>query len=338
MNINEQRLEYKSYYCDMLICLTATTILPLFMYGTRVIEIVLVALATSLITDSFCVRVLRKRHYEYYDYSWAVTAMIFASLVPVTVPYWVVVVGVSFANLIVKHPFGGEGKHIFPPSAVGLAFCILTWPEHMLKYPTPFSTITGQTLSYQDSPASIMAIGGTPSIDLLEGLLGWYVGPLGATSLIIITTCLFFLVIRRRASFLTVSFAILMVSLGAIYFPRTSTTDWQSVLFEMCCGAFYFGLVFFTSDPDTKPKTPSGRILYGIFVGLGVVLYRHHGVVELEIVFVIILANVLAIPCDRYASHIRSMFKSKRKNKIEEIQRVELIDITNVARESNKDE
>lgn len=313
----------RNFFPHVILCLLSVSIMPIYLYGTRVIILILTAVATSIITDYICTRISPSKHWEKNDLSFIVTALVTALLLPATAPPWLACVSVFIAIVIAKHPFGGNGYTIFNPAAVGLAFCAICWPEYALRYPTPGLTanVVDETmLLFSESPASILRVGGTPKIDYFDVFLGKFAGPMGATCMLVLAACLLYLFLRGIASLKVVLPALTVVGLFAVLFPRISTGEWSSLLFEGCSGALIFGLIFMANDPVTLPKTGAGKLLYGTIIGFCVVLFRRFGQVELEFVYALLIANIFAIPCDRYANHIETLFHNftlKRKLKKE---------------------
>lgn len=308
----EENKLLKRKYIDIIACLLALMVMPLYLYGTRVLIVAAVGLITALITDFLCIRISGKKTFKKYDYSWAVTALVTVLLLPATVPYGVVVVSIVIALVVAKHPFGGVSHNTFNPAAVGVAFVAICWPQYVLRYPLPLEmyNVTDMSLiQYGVSPASVLRVGGTPKIELFDVLLGKFPGPMGTTCMIVLATCLFYLVIRKTISFRVISSALSVVLLFSIFSPRVVTGTLSSVIFELCSGGLIFGLVFMCSDPTTMPKTNNGKILYGIVLGTIVMLFRHFGAIELEFVYAILLANIFEIPCDRYALYLSEKFK-----------------------------
>ncbi|NGX50895.1 MAG: Na(+)-translocating NADH-quinone reductase subunit B, partial [Chlamydiae bacterium] len=60
-----------------------------------------------------------------------VTGMLFALILPSTIPYWMVVVGVSAGVVIGKEIFGGTGMNILNPALVCRAFLFFAFPTKM---------------------------------------------------------------------------------------------------------------------------------------------------------------------------------------------------------------
>lgn len=332
----EERIALKKKYVNIIVCLLAFMFIPLYLYGLRVLTLLITGLVTGVITDWICLWIFRKQHHERYDYSAVITSMIIVLLMPATVPPWIIIISVVLALVVAKHPFGGEGKNMFNPAAVGVAFSAICWPEYVLRYPLPFSTrgvVDEALIQYGVSPASVLRVGGTPKIDYFDAMLGKFAGPMGATCMIVLAACLLFLVLRKCVSLRVVLSTLFVVGLCAIIFPRVITGRWSSLIFEGCSGALIFGLVFMTSDPTTLPKTNSGQILYGLILGAIVVIFRHFGAVELEFVYAILIANIFAIPCDNYARLMSDKLKKifqfkKQKRKL-------ALEITDLRGESN---
>lgn len=328
----EKHLTQKHEYVHVILCLLAVSIMPLYLYGTRIIALIVAAVVTAFVTDFICVHLSVKNHWDKGDYSYIITALVTALLLPATAPPWIAVVSVSIAIIIAKHPFGGNGFTIFNPAAVGLAFCAICWPEHVLRYPIPRSTIgvTDNTLiQYGESPASILQVGGTPKIDYIDMLLGEFAGPMGATCMIVLAACLFYLLFMKIADLKVVLPALTIIGLFAVLLPRVSTGEWSSLIYEGSSGALIFGLIFMAHDPVTLPKTRSGRVFYGTIIGICVVCFRLFGQIELEFVYAILIANIFAIPSDKYAHYIADKMNLKRALKNAKKLPTEKVAVTN---------
>lgn len=294
-------------YIDIIICLLAVMVMPIYLYGSRVIWLAIASVATAIIVEFICNRIAGSRSIPKGDKTCIITALVVVLLFPATVPVWIVVVSVIISLVIAKHPFGGTSHNTFNPAAVGVAFAAICWPEQVLKYPLPGAAIdmaNAAAIQYGTSPASVMRVGGTPKIDYFDVLLGKFAGPMGTTCMIVLGACLVYLLIRKTISYKAVLPALVVVALSAVLLPRVMTGRVSSLVFEFCSGALVFGLIFMTSDPTTMPNTGGGQVLYGTGLGVILMLFRHFGRVEVEFVYGILLANIFEIPCDRYAEMI----------------------------------
>lgn len=305
--------EHKVKYHNIILSLLALLIVPTYLFGLRVLVLAGSAIATALVFDFVGKRVFLRARKQRHDYSGVVTALCVVMLSPATAPAYIVCTTVAIGLCVAKYPFGGQGNNIFNPAAVGVAFSVICWPEYMLRYPVPFTTYTADVTTFQfaDSPASVLRVGGTPKLDHFDILLGKYVGPIGATCMIVLAACMIYMLLRNVISKRIVFSAFTMVVLFAIFFPRVMTGRVDSIVHELSSGGLAFGIIFMAGDPTTTPHTKLGRILYGMLLGCLIMLFRRFGKVELAVVFAILISNVLANSCDRCAKYVSKKLLSK---------------------------
>ena len=60
-----------------------------------------------------------------------VTSILFALIVPPSIPLWQVALGISFGVVIGKEVFGGTGKNFLNPALTGRAFLFFAYPAQM---------------------------------------------------------------------------------------------------------------------------------------------------------------------------------------------------------------
>ena len=71
------------------------------------------------------------------DLSAAITGVLLAFVCPVTLPYWMIIIGDFFAIVVVKQLFGGLGKNFLNPALAGRAFLMLSYPVPMTTWVLP---------------------------------------------------------------------------------------------------------------------------------------------------------------------------------------------------------
>ena len=57
-----------------------------------------------------------------------VSSVLFALIVPATIPLWQVALGITFGVVVAKEIFGGTGRNFLNPALAGRAFLILCLP------------------------------------------------------------------------------------------------------------------------------------------------------------------------------------------------------------------
>jgi electron transport complex protein RnfD len=300
---------------DAIIAMLPLYAMATYFYGVRALVLGLVGLLTAMLTDSLCVG-LGGKIPNLRDLSAPVTGLIIPLLMPASVRYSIVVVAVIFGIVVAKHPFGGTGENIFNPAATGMAFAIICWPTEVFTYPIPFSRlplmITADTVvKTTASPGATLALGGLPTSDLLDLLLGNVAGPMGAANILVLLTCLLYLAVRRvvRAE-VTLSF-LAGAALTALLFPRAAGAT--AVLYELMSGMLLFGAIFMVNDPVTSPKRHIPMMVYGAVTGIASIVFRHLGSFEESFFFALLVMNSTVWLLDLWGEHMSRNVRRKNR-------------------------
>jgi len=207
-----------------------------------------------------------------------VTGMLFPLTLPPTMPLWQAAFGISFGVVVGKEVFGGVGKNFLNPALTGRAFLFFAYPAQISGDAVWVAAegFSGAT------PLSLGASGGQSAIEKSfqwsDAFLGFIPGSMGETSTLAILIGAVILIIagigswRIMASIL-IGAGCLAFFLNAVGSPTnpmfTITPAWHFVL-----GGFAFGLTFMATDPVTASMTRTGQWIYGLLIGLMVILIR----------------------------------------------------------------
>ena len=123
---------------DVIIALLPSVILSTVFFGPRVLTLCGISVASCLAFESLF-NFIRKKRNTVGDMSAAVTGVLLACCLPVTVPYWIAVVGAFFAIVVVKMLFGGIGKNFLNPTLAARAF-LFSWPILMTTFVKPLAS------------------------------------------------------------------------------------------------------------------------------------------------------------------------------------------------------
>jgi Na+-transporting NADH:ubiquinone oxidoreductase subunit B len=243
-----------------------------------------------------------------------VTSMLFTLTLPPTIPLWQVAIGISFGVVIGKEVFGGTGKNFLNPALTARAFLFFAYPGDMSGESVwvPLDGFSGAT------PLAVAASGGLSElhnhgITWAQAFLGQIAGSMGETSTVACLLGAAMLVITRIASWRIMA-GVFFGMLGTVLLFNTFGSDanpytalpwyWHFVL-----GGYAFGMVFMATDPVTAAMTDAGRWVYGLLIGVMVVLVRVANPAFPEgMMLAILFANVFA-PIIDYAVvriHVRT--------------------------------
>jgi Na+-transporting NADH:ubiquinone oxidoreductase subunit B len=245
-----------------------------------------------------------------------VTTILFALCCPPDVPLWQVAVGISFGIVIGKEIFGGTGKNFLNPALTGRVFLYFA-------YPTYWSGDSVWTALDGYSSPTILGIGAQEGLNGIQVNYSWFEafigsipGSAGETSALFILIGLLLLLWTRVASWRivigvligTLTTSILFNSIGSDTNPMFSVT----FIWHIVIGGYAFGLAFMAVEPVTGSHTNPGRWIYGILIGIMVVLIRVINPAFPEgMMLAILFANLFSPLIDHYVkeSNIKKRLK-----------------------------
>lgn len=108
-------------YADSSYCTASARIFGIYNFGFRALVLILISIATCVLTE-YIYEKLMKKPITIGDFSAVVTGLLLALNLPVSVPFWIPVVGGVFAILVVKMLFGGLGQNFMNPALAGRCF------------------------------------------------------------------------------------------------------------------------------------------------------------------------------------------------------------------------
>lgn len=300
-------------------------------YVVSVIEFGWGALITTAISVAACVafewliaKFILKQKPTICDCSAILTGLLLAFNLPSNLPWWIVIIGALVAIGVGKMTFGGLGQNPFNPALVGRVFLLISFPVQMTTWPRPL----GFSGSYIDAetgatPLALLKHGlksGDGSVfsqlpglwDAFTGVMGGSLGEVCAIALLvggIFLICTKVITWHIPVSILaTVAlFAAITGWCGAL--PEGLTTA-QYVAMTLCTGGIMLGAFFMATDYVTSPMTGLGKIIFGIGIGLIVMVIRTWGAYPEGMSFAILIMNA----CVPLLNHIRpKRFGEKKK-------------------------
>ncbi|WP_020679756.1 NADH:ubiquinone reductase (Na(+)-transporting) subunit B [Marinobacterium rhizophilum] len=208
-----------------------------------------------------------------------VTSILFALILPPSIPLWQVALGISFGVVIGKEVFGGTGKNFLNPALTGRAFLFFAYPAQMSGDAiwTAVDGFSGAT------PLGLAAAGGVDAIlaqniTWFDAFIGNIQGSVGEVSTLCIAIGGLVLLYTRVAAWRIVAgvLAGTVVTTVLLNLIGSDTNPMFSVPFywHMVLGGYAFGLFFMATDPVSASMTNTGKWYFGALIGLMVVLIR----------------------------------------------------------------
>ena len=274
-----------------MVCLSLlpTLVASVFLYGLGAPLLVLVCVATALVTEHVCCR-LMNRESTAGDLSCVVTAMLFAFTLPANCGYFPAILGTVFAIAVVKMLFGGIGCNFANPAVAARVFIMLAMPIALGAYPDimgrPLDAITGAT------PLAMNAAGDAP-YSYMDMMFGLHAGALGETCIItLLAGYVFLLVMRVVDAWATVPFIATVAVITGF--------AGQDAIYQVLSGGLALGAFYMATDYTTTPMTPKGKIIFGIGCGVITALVRLRAAAPEGVAFSILFMNMFTPLIDRY--------------------------------------
>lgn len=268
----------------VLIALAPALGFAVWVFGIRALLLTAVCAGSAVGWEYLCCR-LRRRESTVGDLSAAVTGVILAFNLPVTLPLWEAVIGTFTAVVIVKQMFGGLGQNFANPAIVGRIVLMLSFTADMTRWVLPFER------GVDAVTAATPLVSRTASYaDLFLGRVGGCLGEVSALALLI--GFVYLLIMRVITPHNTLAFV------GTVFvFAFFAGKD---PVFEILAGGVMLGAVFMATDYVTTPQTALGKVIFGVGCGIITCVIRFYANYAEGVSFSILIMNILTPYIDRF--------------------------------------
>ena len=233
-----------------------------------------------------------------------VTSVLFALCCPPDLPLWMVAVGISFGIVIGKEIFGGTGKNFLNPALTGRAFLYFAYPAYMSgdMVWTAVDGYTGATMLSIAAADGVKALAQTAS--WMDSFIGTIHGSIGETSTLAILVGAVVLISMKIASWRIIGGVLVGSAAVSLLFNSIESTNPMFALpfyWHWVVGGFAFGAIFMATDPVSASMTNAGKYIYGLLIGVMVILIRVVNPAFPEgMMLAILFANLFAPLIDHY--------------------------------------
>ncbi|HET8791957.1 MAG TPA: NADH:ubiquinone reductase (Na(+)-transporting) subunit B [Modicisalibacter sp.] len=248
-----------------------------------------------------------------------VTSVLYALILPATIPLWQVALGITFGVVIGKEIFGGTGKNFLNPALTGRAFLYFAYPAQISGDAVwvVADGYTGATALSTAFSSGMQVL--TEQLTWLEAFLGFMPGSVGEVSTLAILIGAAVLLWTGIASWRIMLGVFLgMVATSAMFNAVGSDSNPMFAMpwyWHLVVGGFAFGLVFMATDPVSASMTDKGKLIFGALIGVMTVLIRVVNPAFPEgIMLAILFANLFAPLIDHFV--IQANIKRRQKREV----------------------
>lgn len=284
-----------------------------YAFGMNALLVICTAVVFAVITEHVLCQWSHKDS-TISDWSAVITGLLFGLTLPPIMPLWMVALGAIVSIALGKFVFGGLGYNVFNPALVGRAFLQAAFPVAITTWMDPFAphrfnSISSSVLTLPFMEPVVDAVSGaTPlsawkfdkiAAETQDLMMGWVSGSAGETSTIVIVLGGLYLISRKMMDWripVSILGTVYALSFVLHFFNPESYPSPQFMLFS---GGLMLGAVFMASDMVGSPITSLGVVIYGIMIGLLIVVIRIWGGLPEGVMYAILIGNALSPQIDK---------------------------------------
>ena len=287
---NGSRISSASY--NILGATLPAVLMGIYIYGVPALGVVALSVSSAMLWELLMNR-LMKLPVTIGDGNAALIGMLFAMLVPATLPWWVVITGTFTAIVIGQQIYGGIGGNPFNPVIVALVILMVSWKDIfdfdtvLLNYDFDFATVY---------PLAALKHFGLSSVDSFTPgalLMGQQTGGLGSTFGLGIILGGIYLIFRGYIRWeISISF-LGGVLVTAWLFQLANPAVYAGPVFHLLTGYTLIGAFFLATENSSSPVNFIPMLIYGAGGGIMTVLIRNIGIYVDGVFLAILLMNLI---------------------------------------------
>ena len=247
------------------------------------------------------------------DLSALLTGVLLGLVLPPAFPLWMAFLGGVACISLGKLIWGGLGQNVFNPALVGRAFLQASFPTAITTWAAPSQglfSISDRLFSVPMMQAGADTVSAATPLGLFKFsseftrvaqlFIGKVGGSIGETSALILILCGLWLAFRKIFDWRLPASTLLSVAAFSSIFYFLNPEKFPSPLFMLFSGGLLFAAVFMVTDPVSTPTTTRGAWVFGIGVGVLVVLIRLFGGLPEGVMYAILLMNAVTPYINHY--------------------------------------
>ncbi len=270
---------------DVFIALMPITLVSIYFFRFYAVLTIAVCLVTAVLTEILFKKLMHKKP-QLHDWSALLTGLFVAMLFQATTPWYKAALATFIAVGIAKELAGGLGWNRFNPALFGrVALVILAplyayvnqWFQPLAIHLGPLDTIT------QATPLAMLRAGlEMPPIS--ELFFAFPAGALAEVSPFALLLGAAYLFYRKHIGWR------IPVSILATMIILTLITG-ENPVYHLVTGGIMIGAFFMATDWVTSPMTDKGKIIFGVAIGVLVVVFRVGFMITEGVAFAILIMN-----------------------------------------------
>ncbi len=253
---------------DVFIALMPITLVAVYFYQFYAVFLIAVCLVTAVLTELLFRKMMNKQA-NLQDWSALLTGLFVALLFPATTPWWKAAIATFIAIGIARELMGGLGWNRFNPALFGRVSLIVLAPlfAYVDGWFAPLAVNFGSIdIMTQATPLAMLHMGvEMPALSqLFIAFPGGALSEVSPLALLIGAAYLFY---RGH-----IGWRIPVTILGTVVI--LTAIAGQNPLYHLFTGGMFIGAFFMATDWVSSPFTDKGKLIFGVCIGILIVVFR----------------------------------------------------------------
>lgn len=284
-----RRLPIKNY--NIMLAALPAVIMGIYRFGLPALAVVAFSMGTAMMWEFIFCKISR-RPVSIGNANAAVVGLMFAMLLPATVPWWFVITGTFVAMILGVMIFGGQGGNPFSPAGLALAVVTISWGnyvnfDYMLEgYNLPFD------MAYPLAQLKFMGVDAAARFKPMELLMAQQSGGIGSVFGLGLIIGGAYLMLRGYIRWEIVISYLVGVAVTAWIFSAVHPDQYAGPVFHLLTGYTLVTAFFLLPEDSSSPVNFVPMIICGLLGGLLTVLIRNIGVFVDGAIPALLLVNV----------------------------------------------
>jgi electron transport complex protein RnfD len=278
-------------YHTMLAALPAV-FMGIFYYGAPAIAVTALSVS-SAIGWELAINKVTKQTITIGDGNAALIGLLFAMLVPATLPWWAVLTGTFIVVVIGKHIFGGIGGNVFNPVVLAVAILAISW-KYLLDFDAALLNYDpGFMMAAPLVKLKAFGVNAVKDYSYVDLLFGRQAGGIGSGFGLGLIAGGVYLILRGFIRWeISLSFLAGVFVMASVFYV-IDPGRFANPFFHLLTGYTLIGAFFLATEDSASPVNFIPMLIFGAAGGIITVLIRNIGVYADGVLSAILVINLI---------------------------------------------
>ncbi len=267
-------------------------LMGIFYFGVPAIAVVALSVS-SAIGWELAINKVTKQTITIGDGNAALIGLLFAMLVPATVPWWAVLTGTFITVVLGKHIFGGIGGNVFNPVVLAVAILAISW-KYLLDFDAALVNYdTGFMMAAPLVKLKAFGVNAVKDYSYVGLLFGRQTGGIGSGFGLGLIAGGVYLILRGFIRWeIALSFLAGVFGMASVFYV-IDPGRYADPFFHLITGYTLIGAFFLATEDSASPVNFIPMLIYGAVGGIITVLIRNIGVYADGVLYAILVINLI---------------------------------------------